>query len=528
MKNKVKELLNQITKSLGISSDVELTEAKGHADYSTNIAMKASRELSQAPQVIAKSIIDLLHADFIDHAEVAGPGFINIFVKGNVLSSNVDAILSQAENFGRGNQGKYINVEYVSANPTGHLHLGHARGAAIGSALVNILRFAGNKVDAEYYINDAGNQIDVLGISTFVRYQNLFGVDSQLPEECYRGMDIVDAAKHIAELFGDKYKDSNYEDVKDIFKDQAKAFLLDVIKQHLSAYKVDFNIYSSEQALYKNNLIMPAIEKLSKYTYVHEGALWLKTTLQGDDKDRVLIKSDKSLTYFTPDIAYHDIKLSRGYDELINIWGADHIGYIKRMEVALSFLGLPNNRLDIFTVQLVKLMKDGQELKMSKRKGTSYTIEELLEEVGVDVARFYMLNRSADSQFVFDINEATTKSTDNPVFTVQYTHARANQLLAKGTSEIKAGKYEGKEIELINMLMKFPELVINISTSHKVNLMPQYLIDLSREFNSFYSNSKIIGTEREGELLALVKATKQVINNGLSLLGISAPDKMEW
>ncbi len=527
MKQQVIEAFEKALQKLGIAAQVELTPAKGHGDFATNVAMKIAKPLGVTPTQAAAKILANLEGKFIEKTEIAGPGFINIFLKGNILAQQVDNIIEQDKHFGKGKQGKFINVEYVSANPTGHLHLGHARGAAIGSSLVDILRFAGNRVDSEYYINDAGNQIDILGISVWTRYKNLFGFNIELPENSYRGVDIIECAQYLRDhIFDDKHKDSSFEDVKEEFKTQTKIYLLDIIKQHLKEYGTVIDIYSSEQAVYDEHKILPALEKLKDHSYVLDGATWLRTTDRGDDKDRVMIKSDGAFTYFTPDIAYHNIKLSRGYDELINIWGADHVGYIKRMAIALEFLGLPNDKLDILTVQLVKLMKNGEELKMSKRKGTSYTLQELVEEVGTDAGRWFMLDRSNNSEFVFNINLATSKTADNPVFTVQYTHARANQLINKSNKEAKAGVYEGKEIELINLLNKFPELVLAIANSHKVHLLPQYLLEVTRDFNSWYSNSKLIGDPREESLLALAKATKIVLANGLKLMGISAPDKM--
>ena len=526
MKTQVIESIKQALEKMGVTTEVELTPAKGHGDFSTNIAMKLAGQLKKAPAVIARELIENIKADFIEKAEVAGPGFINIFVSNDTHSKTVEEIIKQGTDFGKGNQGKKINVEYVSANPTGHLHLGHARGAAIGSTLVNILRFAGNKVDSEYYINDAGNQIDILGISSFVRYLQFFGKDASLPEDSYRGQDIVEAAKYLANKFGDQYVNSDYEDVAEIFKTEAKLYLLEVIKEHLAKYGTVIDIYSSEQKLYEDNMVVKALEKLSNHTKQLDGALWLDTTSKGDDKDRVLVKQDGKYTYFAPDIAYHDIKISRGYDELINIWGADHIGYIKRMKIAIDYLGLPQEKVDILTVQLVKLFKDGQELKMSKRKGTSFTLEELIDEVGKDAARWFMVDRSINSEFVFDVNEATKKTSDNPVYTVQYSHARAHQLIQKATTEIKAGEYDEKEIELINTLTKFPEVVELVANSHKVNLLTKYIFELSKEFNSWYSNSKAVGNEREASMMALAQAVKITIANALNLLGIDAPNEM--
>lgn len=522
MKKQITNALEEAIKKIGIEADIELTPSKGHGDFSTNVAMKLAGKLKDSPQNIANKIIENINSDIIEKAEVAGPGFINIFMASNFLAKSVENILSQGKDFGRGKQDKFINVEYVSANPTGFLHIGHARGAVLGSVLVKVLEFAGNKVDSEYYINDAGNQINVLAESVRVRYLQELGIEAELPESSYGGADIVFVAKKFVDKYGDALKDETPER----FKIEAKDQFLHILQQHLKNYRVEFKYFSSEQSLYDNDQIKPAIDKLKNFTYEKEGALWLKTTDNGDDKDRVLIKSDGAYTYFTPDIAYHDLKLSRGYNEMINIWGADHIGYVKRMSVALEYLGLPSDKLDILTVQLVKLFKDGQELKMSKRMGTSFTIVELLDEVGVDAARWFMIDRSNDSQFVFDINAATSKSNENPVFTVQYTHARANQLIEKSKVDSKPGKYSDKEREIINTLNKFPDLINRIASTHKVHLLPQFLLDLAGEFNSWYSTTKAIGNENEASLIALTKAVKQVLNIGLELLIIDAPNKM--
>lgn len=524
MKNKIIELIEGSLKKLGVEQSVELTPAKGHGDFSSNIAMKCSSQLKTNPVEAAKKIIENIEENnFIEKIEVAGPGFINLFLNSDSLTSIVNKVIEDGANFGKGKQSRFINLEYVSANPTGYLHVGHARSAAIGSSLVNILRFSGNKVDAEYYINDAGNQIKVLGDSLKTRYLNLLGENIEMPEVGYKGADIIEAAQQLFDKHGDSLRD---KDTKQ-FGDLGKVMMLDVIKEHLSRYKVEFDIFSSEQKTYDDNLILPALEKLKDFSYDLDGALWLKTTDKGDDKDRVLVKGDGTYTYFTPDIAYHNIKLSRGYDELINIFGADHIGYIKRMEVALEFLGLSSDKLDIFVVQLVKLMKDGKEVKMSKRMGTSYTLTELMDEVGVDAARWFMIDRTNNSSFIFDINESKKQSSDNPVFSVQYSHARANQLMLKSELDNPVAKELGdKEKSIINHLGKFEELIELISNTHKVHLLPSYLLELSRLYNSWYTNNKAIGESNEESLIALSKAVKIVINNGLTLLGISAPDKM--
>ncbi len=526
MKLQIIESLQKAVKEINGTAQVELTPAKGHGDFSTNIAMKLSKELNSNPTEIANKLIELISEDFIERLEIAGPGFINIFLKSDIISSSVSEIISKGKDFGRGTQDKYINVEYVSANPTGHLHVGHARGAALGATLSNVLAFAGNKVDQEYYVNDAGNQIDTLGLAVYTRYQQELGSSIEMPEDTYRGDDIIGVAKIFVEEFGDKYKDSSYEEVAELFKSKAKNLLLETIKEHLAAMGVSIPLYSSEQEMYDKGLIKPALESLSKYTFEEDGALWLDTMAKGDDKNRVLIKADGKYTYLTPDIAYHKVKLARGYDELINIWGADHIGYIKRMEVALGYLGLEKEKLDILTVQLVKLIKDGEEFKMSKRAGTTFGLKELIDISGKDAVRFHMVNRANSSSFDFAIDKVSEKSKDNPVFTIQYTHARANKLIE--TSEVEADEfeYQGAEVELINELNKFPALIESIANTHKVHLLPQYLIDISKGFNSLYSSTKFIGDKREASLIALTKAVKIVIANGLELIGVSAPNKM--
>ena len=524
MKQIIKKELNKIINSLGANALIKFTPSKGHADLATNIAMQISKELKDSPMNVANKIKSSLNLDFIEKIEVVNPGFINIFFNDKVFTSQVENIINLKDNFGQGNENKYINVEYVSANPTGHLHIGHARGAVLGSILINILKKSGNKVDSEYYINDAGNQISTLGNSVRIRYLQLLNEKIELPENSYKGEDIKD----VALCFLNKYKDVLKNESSKRFEIESKDFLLNIIKEHLKKYNIKIDLFSSEQNLYDKNKIKPVLKKLAKqnHTYEKDGALWLKTIIQGDDKDRVLRKSNGDYTYFTPDIAYHDMKLSRGYDELINIWGADHIGYIKRMQIALEYLGLPKDKLDIITIQLVKLFKDGKELKMSKRMGTSFTINELIDEVGVDAARWFMVDRTNNSEFIFNIDLAKKQSSDNPVFLVQYTNARTHQLIKKSLVVPKPEKYTTKEKELINLLNYFPNLIKNISSNHKVHLLPQYLLEVSNIFNSWYSNTRAIGNKRECSLIALVQATQIIITNGLKLMDINSPKKM--
>lgn len=527
MKQHVLDLIKESISNLGYEEEVELTDPKGHGDYSTNIALKCAKKYERTPMIIGHKIAEelMLFNKTISRVAVVAPGFINIFLKKDSIKEIVEEIYSNP-NFGSLKQKKKINIEYVSANPTGFLHIGHARNAAVGSALVNILRFAGNKVDAEYYINDAGNQIELLGKSLFARYKELEGEKLELPTDGYMGEDIIEGAKKFKDKFKDKYKNAKYEDVKEEFENHGKDIFLEIIKEHLKMYNVTFDIFSSEKSLYKSGQIKKTLEKIKNYTEEKDGAIWLKTEEKGDDKNRVLIKSDKTYTYFTPDISYHDMKLSRGYDELINIWGADHIGYIKRMEIALQYLGLPSDKLHILTIQLVSLTEDDKTLKMSKRTGTTYTLVELIEEIGVDAARWYMLDRSFNSPFSFEINQAKNKTNDNPVFLVQYTHARMNQLINKSKKQPNPGEYNEKEKDLINYLNRFPEFIEKITETHKIHLLTQYLLDLCNMFNSWYSNTKAIGSEDEESSIALVYASKSVLKKGLELLGINAPNKM--
>ncbi len=529
MKHKILKALKDALKKMDIETKIELTESKGHADFSTNLAMKLAGKLKESPQKIAKDIIDLIDvkSNEIKNIEIAGPGFINFFMSKSVMNSIITNILKQGDNYGRGNEKEYINVEYVSANPTGYLHLGHARGAAIGSTLVNILRFAGNKVDAEYYVNDAGVQIDILGNAVYTRYHQEFGQDIPMPENTYKGQDIVWVAKQLKIKFGDKFLDKPYTEVEDEIKAFSKNLLLKEIDKDLKSFGVVMDLFSSEQKMYDDNLITAALDKLSD-KYEKDGATWLKTTKYGDDKDRVLIKSDGTYTYLTPDIAFHDVKLSRGYDYIINVFGADHIGYIKRMEVALMQLGYPEGALrKTLVIQLVKLIKDGKELTMSKRMGTSFTLRELIELVGKDATRFFMINRSCDSKFDFDVNLAKQQTSDNPVFYIQYAHARINQVLGKSALKPATENLntEGAE-ELMHLMSQFPEIIISISKNKKVHILSNYMINLSRAFHSYYNNNKIIGSENEASSLAVIKAAKQVIKNGLTLLGINAPERM--
>ena len=501
-------------------------------EYTSNIALVGAKQNHKSPQELAKLIVDAFDRKSLNIKEIqiVGPGFLNFFLSHDYYGKIVSTILKEGENFGQGQPVEdLINIEFVSANPTGFLHVAHARGAALGDSLANIISFSGKKVTREYYINDAGNQIDRLAISLYIRYQQLYDPKIELPEDSYVGIDIIWGAKEIEKQIGSKWKNIPYEDIRDEIKALGVKIMLEKIKVDLESLGVSFDIWFSEKSLYDNKIIEKHLKTL-KGTYEKDGALWLETTKYGDDKDRVLVKSDGGGTYLLPDTVYHTIKATREANtkKLINIWGADHSGYIKRVEVAMELQGFDKSILEVIVLQLVKLVQNGQEVKMSKRKGTSLFLSELVEQVGKDTTRFFLVNRSVNSQIDFDLDLANLKTNDNPVFIVQYAYARTVQLLKKANlTKFDSFNYKmQEEFNLINMLNKFPNLIQQISTNFKVNLLTQYLIDLAREYNSFYSNFRIIGNERENDLLALSKACGNIIKIGLKLIGVNAPERM--
>lgn len=500
-------------------------------EFTSNFVLINAKKLNIKAPELAQIVISEFDwkSIGIQRIEVVGPGFLNFFLEHKYYGQIVEKILKEDTNFGRGKkQDEIINIEFVSANPTGFLHVAHARGAALGDSLANIIEYSGKTVTREYYINDAGNQIDRLGISLWVRYQQLFGVNVDLPQDSYVGSDIIWGAEQAKKIINDKWLNIPYEEIKDEVKELSVKIMLDKIKIDLESMGVRFDIWFSEKSLYVGKQMEEHIKKL-KGTYKKDGALWLETTKFGDDKDRVLIKSDGDSTYFLSDTIYHTIKAKRDkkVSKLIDIWGADHSGYIKRVEISLELQDL-KGILEVITIQLVKLIKDGQEVKMSKRKGTSLFLSELVEQVGKDTTRFFLVNRSVNSQIDFDLDLANLKTNDNPVFIVQYAHARTVQLMNKSKiSSFSSFNYkEENEFNLINLMNKFPELIQQIALNSKVNLLAQYLIDLAREYNSFYSNIKIIDNEREADLIALSKACGNILKIGLNLLGVDAPERM--
>lgn len=517
---------------------IEFNQQKNDfGDYWSNIALQLAKKYQKNPNLIAKEIVTkILKKDLIEKVTILGPGFINFTVKINAFYPILAEVLNKKENYANIKpKGLKYNVEFVSANPTGLLHLGHARNAAIGSTLANILEHRGYSVVREYYINDAGNQINILVTSIFIRYQNLCGANISLPEDSYRGVEIISAAQD----FKDKYQEKFYKKKLDeknhkIFAQFGIDYMLQEIKNDLLNFGVEMDIWFSEKSLYKTGAIKKVLTKLEENgnSYQADGATWIKSTSFGDDKDRVIIKSDGSYTYMLPDLTYHDIKYSRS-DLLINVWGADHSGYIARIKSGMAALNDDSNKLIIVPTQLVRLVKNGLEQKMSKRAGTSITMKELLQIVGKDVLRYYMISRASESHLDIDIDVATKKNQDNPVFYLQYAHARINQIFSQ-TQEFNVAKTinlltHKKEKELLLLIDEYNFVLNRIVTTLQPHLMANYLQRLAKSFHSYYNECKIINIDNQkltDQRLSLVLTIKYLLFNGLKLIGVSAPDKM--
>ena len=517
---------------------VEIPKLKDHGDFSSNIALRLAKVLKNSPINIANSLKgELENNDFIEKVEVVVPGFLNFFVKKDSLSEIINKIIDQGKDYGRNNFGKNekVMVEYVSANPTGDLHLGHARGAAYGDSLTRVLKFSGYDCLREYYVNDAGNQIEVLGESLYQRYLEALGYEFDIDKIGYQGKDVKNIASKIAKDIKEKYVHDDSEDRKLYFKKVGRELELSKIKKDLDLYRVSFDHYQSELDLYKDGKVKNTLEALknSGFTYDLDGALWLRTTDFGDDKDRVLIKSDGSYTYLLPDIAYHKDKFDRGYEHLINLFGADHHGYIIRLKAGLKILGYNSDNLDIQIVQMVRLMENGVELKMSKRTGNAITIRELCEDVGVDVARYFFISKPIVSHLDFDLDLARKHSSENPVYYIQYAYARCASILRRVKEVKKLETYSlltnDKEVSILKELASFEQILVDICKYKEVNILCNYAYRLASLFHSYYNECKVIdetNSELTTERLALVKAIKITLENALNLLGIEVKEDM--
>lgn len=532
------KIINALSKEgLNLSIDdilIENTKNPEHGDYASNVALKFANKIGLSPRDLANKIVSNIDKEGIEKIEIAGPGFVNFFMEKDSLNSIVKKIIDLGDNYGRGDyKNKKINVEFVSANPTGDLHLGHARCAAVGDSLCRLYEFAGYDVTREFYVNDAGHQIHTLGESLNVRYHQLFGEQVELPTDSYHAQDIIDIAQEFKNEYGDKYLENNDANFKFLTQYGMKKEL-DKIKKDLDLFRVNFDIYSFESDVRKNNHVQDVLEnKYKDYTYVSDGATFLRTTAFLDDKDRAVIKSDGSFTYMMPDIAYHLIKLSRGYDLLVDVLGADHHGYINRMKSALMMQGYSKDILDVELVQVVRLIKDGQEVKMSKRTGAGVTLRELCEEVGVDAARYFFVSRAASSHLDFNLNLALEQSSSNPVYYAQYAHARLSKVL-QSASDISIDKKaimlkEKSETELLKNLIDFPSIVESSALKREPHTIATYIQKLATSIHAFYTECRVIDRSNlavTSSRLALVKASQIVLKNALNVLGVSAPTSM--
>ncbi len=519
--------------------ELSVPPQKEFGDFATNFAMQSARVFHQNPRKIAEELSNRIQGDWLDHTQIAGPGFLNFYLKGDVLYDTFAQIFQAGEQFGQlpAKDVAKIQVEYVSANPTGPLHVGHGRGAAAGSALVNLLRAAGYPVEGEYYINDAGNQMNILAQSVNARYLELLGQDVEFPENGYHGEDIKVTAQRIIDKDGDKYLKMDEQERLDIFKDLAYHEKLAILKEDLEKFNVTFDNWFSERTLHPD-AVKKAVKILQDNGNIYEkdGALWLKSTAYGDDKDRVVIRDNGVPTYLAADIAYHHNKYERGFGRIINIWGADHHGYIARVKAAMQALGHDPEKLTVLLLQMVALYRDGELVKMSKRTGQSVTLNELIEEVGTDAARYFFLMRSLDSQLDFDLDLAKKKSNDNPVYYIQYAHARICSIFRQADeARLKLGDKpqferltEDAEIALIKKIEEYPEVIERAARDYAPQQIARYSYDLAALFHSFYNKCRIMGVDEAlGEArLALVKVTAHVIRHSLGILGVSAPEHM--
>lgn len=512
---------------------LETPKFAGQGDLSSSLALRLAKVCHQAPRVLAQTLIEGMKIEGVEKIETAGPGFINFFLQQDEIASIVSKIVNEGEHYGDSKVGKNEKtlLEYVSANPTGALHLGHARGAAVGDSLARILKKAGYDVTREYYVNDAGVQIDHLAESLKARYYQELGDNSlQVPDDGYHGEDIVEFAKVLVKEGGDSYKNAPIE----FFKQRGSEMALGNIKKDLKEFRVEFDVFTSEKAIRQAGKVEEVIGLLKPYCYEKDGALFLNTTKDGDDKDRVIIKSDGTYTYLLPDIAYHKNKYDRGYTYLIDLFGADHHGYISRIKSSMKSLGYDPDKLDVELVQMVRLFKDGQEYKMSKRTGNAVSLKELCEEAGVDAVRFYFVSRAASQHLDFDIDLAKTMGTVNPVYYVQYANARLCNML-----EMAEGKYgvdySGKgltseaELALMKKLSEYPKTVEDSALTLSPYKITIYTRDLAALVNDFYTKCRVLDPENpelSASRLGLCKASSLVLENALNLIGVSAPKHM--
>lgn len=534
LKNVVVSAAKVLGQDLGLGDIViEHSRDTAHGDYSTNVAMRSCRLFGMKPRDLAEKLISEMKSDAIEKIEIAGPGFINFFLKKDALQSVIEKVLEQGDSYGRlPKNGKKIDIEYVSANPTGDLHLGHTRCAAVGDSIASLLDWAGYDVTREYYVNDCGNQVEHLGHSLRARYHELFGEPLDLAEDDYHGQDLIAIAQKIKDQFGDKYLQDSKES-HDFFIRFGIDSELSKIWKDMDAFRVHFDKVSYESDIRPHGNIEKTIEFLKPWIYVQDGATYLRTTDFVDDKDRPIIKADGNYTYFMPDIAYHYNKMERGFDLLIDVLGADHHGYIGRMKSALMMKGYSPDVLQAEFVQVVRVYRDGVEVKMSKRTGKAIAHRDLVEDVGVDAVRYFFAERSQQSHLDFNYNLAMEQSSSNPVYYAQYAYARCASVLSLGSDialNSRGGELkEESELALLRLLSDFPGVIASSAEERAPYKLAAYIQKLAASIHSFYTNCHILDRENIAMTscrLALAKAAKTVMKNALSILGVSAPEKM--
>lgn len=521
---------------------VEIPKNTKNGDYSTNIAMVLTKVAKRNPREIAQAIVDNLDTSKanVKQVDIAGPGFINFYLDNQYLTAVIPEAINKGDKFGCAEESKNTNIllEYVSANPTGDLHIGHARNAAVGDSLANILIAAGYNVTREYYINDAGNQITNLARSIETRFFEALGDTShEMPADGYNGKDIIEIGKDLADKHPEM-KDYSDEERLKTFRQLGVDYEMDKLKKDLADFNVHFDNWFSETSLYENGAIDNTLAKMNElgYTYEADGATWLRTSDFKDDKDRVLIKKDGTYTYFTPDTAYHYNKINRGNDILIDLMGADHHGYINRLKASLETFGVDSDRLEIQIMQMVRLMQDGVEVKMSKRTGNAITLREIMDEVGIDAARYFLTMRSPDSHFDFDLELAKEKSQDNPIYYAQYAHARICSILKQAKEqdvEVTADAdfstiTNEKAIDLLKKVAEFEPTIESAAESRAPHRLTNYIQDLASAFHKFYNAEKVLtdDAEKTKAHIALVDAVRITLHNALTLVGVSAPESM--
>jgi len=525
-----------------VNIEIEIPKEEGFGDLSTPVAMGLAKPLKKPPKKIAEDIVNSVeNKEIFEKIDIAGPGFINFTFSKKHLCDELKKLIEKQDNFliediGKGRK---VQIEFVSANPTGPLHLGHGRGAALGAALSNLLQEAGYKVEREYYINDAGRQVRLLGMSVFAKYKQLTGMDYPFPEDGYRGEYIEDIAKEYQRTEDRRQKSE--EGLLNTITDFAYKKMLDAIKKDLKDFGVFFDSWQSEKELYEKGEVVQAINDLKKRGYIYEkdGATWFKSTEFGDDKDRVVIKREGDYTYFAPDIAYHRKKVEKGFDEIIDIWGADHHGYVPRMQAVIQALGYPKEHLRVLLVQMVTLLRGGKPVQMSKRAGEFITLREVIDEIGADTTKFLFLTRRSDSHLEVDIEVAKAQSSENPVYYVQYAHARINsifekakessQFMAHGSwNDFNGNLFNEEEIRIIKKLLLYPMMFKNAAIAHEPHRITFYLQEIAGMFHPYYHKHRVISEDIEltKARLTLCKAIQIVLRHGLKILGVNAPERM--